>query len=136
MERIFQHKHIVKFLALAALCLALVSFSRPFIESYNSAVEDKQTELIIQANGSSENVIRFSKGDGYTWHPTYYAEIAFSLILFFTLTLSKRILFSFLFAFLFIFQFILIYSLYTSTVKFPDSYFFNYPLFRLHLFLV
>jgi hypothetical protein len=131
MKRIFQHKYIVKFLALVALCLALVSFSRPNIESYNSAVEEKQTELIVQANGSPDNVVRFSKGYGYTWHPTYSAEVAFSLILFFSLMLSQRILFSFLLAFLFIFQFIIIYLLYTSTVRFPDSYFLNYPLLSL-----
>ncbi len=126
LKRIFQHKHLVRLLALMALCLALFSLSHPEIESYNSAVEEKQIELRVQANGPPDRTFSFSGDNGFTWHPTYYAEIAFPLIIFFSLLLTKRIFFSFLFAFLFTLQFPIIYQLYTSIVKFPDSYFRNY----------
>jgi hypothetical protein len=132
MRRIFQHKYIVRILAVMALCLALFSLSRPEIKSYNSETREKQIELRVQANGPPDRVYKFDADwGGYTWHPTYYAEIAFSLILFFSLIFSKRIFFSFLFAFLFIFNFIVIYNFYSSTVRFPDSYFRNYSLLAL-----
>lgn len=124
------HKYAVNLLALLTLCLALFSFFGPNIESYNSEIKEKQIELRVQANGSPDSVYKFDADwGGRMWHPTYYAEIAFSLILFFSLVLSQRILFSLLFAFLFIFQFIILYRIYSSTVDYPDSYFRNYSLF-------
>lgn len=130
MRNIFQHKYIVNLLTFIALALALICFSLPKIESYNSAVEDKQIDLTIQANGVSDR-ISFSKGYSDELHPLFYAEIVLFLILFSSLLLTKRILFSFLFVFLFYSQFIILFYFFCSAVKFPMSYFYNYQSFSL-----
>ena len=95
MRKFFRHKHFVNLFALLALVLVLFSFSAPKVQDYNSTIEDEQKELRIRADGASDRVIRFSNGYGYTGHPSYYAEIAFSLGLFCSLVLTKRIIFSY-----------------------------------------
>ena len=135
MRKFFRHKHFVNLFALLALVLVLFSFSAPKIRDYNSTIEDEQKELRIKADGASDRVIRFSKGYGYKSDLAYCAEIAFSLGLFCSLVLTKRIIFSFLFTFLFGLQFTILFRLFNSVVNFPMSYFYNTPIYSI-LFVV
>ena len=124
------HKYFLTIFALLALALLVLSISFPRIVEYNSAVKDKQTDLQIKANGSSNNIIRFSGGLGFAdWHPEHNFEILFSAALFCSLVFTRRIIFSLLFVFLFAFQFILLLRFFLETVEFPMSYFYNSPLF-------
>lgn len=130
MRNFFKHKYIVNLLALLALVFSLLSFFAPKIREYNSAVEYKQKQLHIQANGSSGQVISFSADYINEWSdPTFYAEIAFSFALFFSLMFTRRIIFSFLFIFLFASQFTAFYQLFFYLVDFPMSYFINTPVY-------
>lgn len=129
MRKIFRHDLIVKLLAFLVLTLAVITFSAPKIERYNSEVEDAQKKLLITANGNSNGVISFSSGDPKELSPFYYAEIAVLVGLFVSLILTRKIFLSLLSAGLFVFEFFVLHELFVSNVEFPYSYFYNYPLY-------
>ena len=132
MRKLFKHKYLLNLLALLALLLLTLSIFVPRILEYNSAVEDKQKELQIEANGSSDNVLRFSKGYGHAdWYPEHIVEIVFSIALFSSLIITKRIIFSFLFVFLFALQFFALLNLIEQAAVFPFIYFYENPIYSL-----
>lgn len=114
-------------LASLIFILALVYFSLPKLQNYNSQFEDKKNISKIKSDG----VINFSNDYIRESSPIFYAEILLLFSLFLSLLLTKRIIFSFLFAFLFIIQFIIFLQLFDSAVQFPRSYFVNYQSFSL-----
>lgn len=100
MPIVFQHKYIVRFLAVLSLGFALASISQPLLNEYNSDVVKKQSRLKAEANRTVYNEISFCSC-GRNNVEVFHAFIA----LFFCLLLSKRIMFSFIFASLYIIQF-------------------------------
>ena len=102
MRMVFQHKYIVRMLAVLALGFALASIAEPLLNEYNSDVVKKQSRLKADANRTEYNEISFCLGTGGRNNvEVFHAFIA----LFFCLLLSKRIMFSFIFASLYIIQF-------------------------------
>lgn len=61
--------------------------------------------------------------------PAFYGETALVLGFFFSLLVTKRIIFSLLFAILFIFQFKTLFRLFPEVVEFPMNNFINIPIF-------
>ena len=97
---VFEHKYIVRMLAVFALGFALASITEPLWNEYNSNVVKEQSRLKAEANRTEYNEISFSSC-GRNNVEVFHALIA----LFFCLLLSKRIIFSFIFASLYIIQF-------------------------------
>ena len=131
MKRIFQHRYIVRLLALGAFSLLFISITAPFIKDYNYSVLKKQIELRREANGASDTkpeIIDFS-GYSFRYTPEYFAEKVFLLIILFSLMLTQKIAISILLGFLFIFQFLIVIEIFYKNVQFPMSYFFNDPSF-------
>ena len=130
MRKIFKHKYFVRIFAFVALLFALLSIISPLIKDYNSAVEYKQIDLRKASNGTNDtkpDARDFSAGYPINNYQDYYAEIMLFLCLAFSLLITKRIIFSFLFAFLYITQYIILLKIFYVTVKFPASYFINFP---------
>ena len=115
--------------------MAVVSISVPEIELYNWKVKQEQKKIRTEADKSTDSEPSFSLGYHYSANPEFFAEIALFLTLFFSLSLTKRIGFSFLLAFLFYLQFYIFLKLFLMTVEFPMSYFTNTPAYSI-LFVV
>jgi CBS domain containing-hemolysin-like protein len=134
MRKIFQHKYFVGLLAFIALTMALVSISAPEIEIYNNKIKAEQRKIRKEADGSTgrdDREISFSLGNHYSTNPTFFAEVALFLTLFFSLSLTKRISFSLFLSFLYYCQFITFLEIFCLVVEFPMSYFFNTPVYSI-----
>lgn len=130
MKETRQHKYLVGFFAFLALMLLVISFAAPRIRDYNNSIEDAQKELKIEANGTREGTIIFSKND-YSPSLVNSIDTLLPAVLFLNLVLTRRIKFSFLAAFLFLFQLIAFVNTFYLADGFSGSYFFNYPYFYL-----
>jgi CBS domain containing-hemolysin-like protein len=131
MRKIFQHKYFVSLLAFIALTMALVSISAPEIEIYNDKIKAEQRKIRKEADGSTGREISFSSGNHYSTTPTFFAEVALFLTLFFSLSLTKRISFSLFLSFLYYCQFIIFLEIFCLVVEFPMSYFYNTPVYSI-----